>query len=75
MIVLSDFSFVNDNGIRVTMSKECRWHLKYCDYINEMTKKYEEINSRTECNMYKASTEEELRKEQERRLDDSWTVI
>ena len=52
-----------------------REYLKWEEWINYVTQKYEKINKDAKVNTYNAETEEELREKQNEELDATWIKI
>lgn len=60
---------------KLTKFDEDKWLKRYEKEVRLMTQRYESLNKGSPVNIYKAHTEEELKRIQDERLDDTWIKI
>lgn len=65
---------MSSEDIEMDYFKDFKRRLKYCDNVDKMNYRYEYINENLNIREYKVNTEE-IKEEQNRRLDSSWTKI
>lgn len=75
MIVLPVFDYMSSEDIEMDYFKDFKRRLKYFDNVDKTNYRYEYINENLNIREYKVNTEEEIKEEQNRRLDNTWTKI